>query len=386
MIAENLPYCEAYEIDFIGLPESEAKKDATAICFRWKMSDGTIKTGVYDAGFQAHGEAMVKLINEYYFDDVDNKKARKDKKIDYVFVSHPHNDHAGGIPTIIQSFDIGCIYMNVPWLYLDELMARLEINCGRNKKKFETDLRSYFPEIDKIEKEANDFDVKIVKAFVGTDIENGLLKILSPDFDYYLDMITNVVKNKDMAAKGESDLTESCSVAEGFKKAVSRALEDWQTELLGDDHANIDEENETSIILYGFKEKDGILLTGDAGVEALKRANYNAIQRKIDLSKDAWFVEIPHHGGRHNVTTSVMNSLFGKPSYEEENPYRTAYVSVAEGSDHPRKIVVNSFLRRGFEVFKTHGFSRRHNVGMGKRKGYSKSTDNLAFEKNVEDW
>lgn len=30
----------AYEIDFIGVPEEKAKKDADAIAFRWKTENG----------------------------------------------------------------------------------------------------------------------------------------------------------------------------------------------------------------------------------------------------------------------------------------------------------------------------------------------------------
>ena len=33
-------------------------------------------------------------------------------KIDYLIGTHPHEDHIGGMDTVINSFDIGKIYMS----------------------------------------------------------------------------------------------------------------------------------------------------------------------------------------------------------------------------------------------------------------------------------
>ena len=99
-----------YEIDFIGVRKDEASKDIDAICFRWKTNSG-FKIAVYDVGFKSHGEALVKHLNKYYFDDIDNERNRLDKKIEYLFISHPHQDHVSGIDVLIKNFDIGFIYI-----------------------------------------------------------------------------------------------------------------------------------------------------------------------------------------------------------------------------------------------------------------------------------
>ncbi len=44
-------------------------------------------------------------------------------KIDHLFLSHPHNDHAGGMPSVISNFDIGTVYLKATdWktLYVHE--------------------------------------------------------------------------------------------------------------------------------------------------------------------------------------------------------------------------------------------------------------------------
>ena len=387
MSVEDEHKCVAYEVDFIGVPESEAKKDADAICFRCKLSDGTYRIGVYDAGFQAHGEAMVKHINKYYFGDEYDEKPRIKKKIDYVFVSHPHNDHSSGIPSIIEKFYIGCIYMNVPWKYAKELMKMSYVDGRATINSVEKELHEDFPYIAKIEELANQYGIEIKAAFAGTEIAGGRFKILSPSRDYYLSMIVKSKNTKRLESLKETmAIDEAFAIFEKFEAACFSVLEKWDVETLDDDHYKIDAENETSIVLYGFQEGGGMLLLGDAGANALYNANEVAQSFGINIMKDDSFVEIPHHGGRHNVTKSVMNELFGERVANGETN-KTAYVSVAEGSDHPRRIIVNAFIRRGFKVFRTSGGVRHHSRGeMPQREGYIKSEDSLELYSRVEAW
>ena len=58
------------------------------------------KTILIDAGEQEYGEDVVSYI-----------KKLKYKKIDYIFATHPHSDHIGGLKTVIDTFDIGDVYM-----------------------------------------------------------------------------------------------------------------------------------------------------------------------------------------------------------------------------------------------------------------------------------
>lgn len=383
MLQINYPRCVAYEVDFIGIPEDDSTKDADAICFRWLDNYGNYKTAVYDAGFKAHGKAMVEHINKFYFDDEYGRLDRNEKKIDYVFVSHPHNDHAGGIPEILNNFSVGCIFMNRPWLYSTELIKKYSADGRATQNSLEQELRIDFPYVNKIEKLADTYGIIIKEAFAGSRIEGGLLSVLSPDKAFYLKKVVASKKTKRIQAN-----TEAYALNEAQKTMFSHSYESWDVETLGDVHAETDAENEISIVLYGFKDMGGMLLVGDAGVEALEKADIEAcFHNNIVISDDVEFTEIPHHGGRHNVSTSLLNQLFGTPIGEGTVPRKTAYVSVAASSDHPRQVVVNAFIRRGFSVYKTKGFTRWHHVGnMPAREGYSSSTDRLSFSSVVEKW
>lgn len=78
----------AYEIDYIGVKADKATKDADAICLRWKTGIALngmpiYKVGVIDGGFEAHGNAMIAHMNQYYFDDAEGVKSKEKKTIDF---------------------------------------------------------------------------------------------------------------------------------------------------------------------------------------------------------------------------------------------------------------------------------------------------------------
>src|SRR5262249_21078490 len=82
------------------------------------------------------------------------------------------------------------------------------------------------------------------------------------------------------------------------------------------------------------------------------------------------FVQIPHHGSRRNVGPSVLNQLLG-PIQPEGTTRFTAFVSAPKDDDnHPRKIVLNAFMRRGGKVIATQGTNKIHYGGVPKRDGY----------------
>jgi competence protein ComEC len=58
------------------------------------------ETMLIDAGNNADDKFVVNYIKKLHYD-----------KIDYVVGTHPHEDHIGGLDTVINTFEIGNVYM-----------------------------------------------------------------------------------------------------------------------------------------------------------------------------------------------------------------------------------------------------------------------------------
>jgi hypothetical protein len=110
-----------------------------------------------------------------------------------------------------------------------------------------------------------------------------------------------------------------------------------------------------------------ILLTGDAGINALNWACDNAdtigIPRQpLDL------VQVPHHGSRRNVSPQILDRLLGPIVDEGISRGITAIASVPkDNTKPPRKMVTNAFLRRGAGVSVTQGRKLRLHDNMPAR-------------------
>jgi beta-lactamase superfamily II metal-dependent hydrolase len=126
------------------------------------------------------------------------------------------------------------------------------------------------------------------------------------------------------------------------------------------------------------------LLTGDAGIRALNQSIDYANSIDTDI-KEVKIHQIPHHGGRHNVSPSVLDSLLGKKIKNDSNSTKTAFVSVGKGTDHPKKMVTNAYMRRGAKVFEARSSTIRHQKGTPDRPGWTTVTP-TPFSEEVEDW
>jgi len=153
-----------------------------------------------------------------------------------------------------------------------------------------------------------------------------------------------------------------------FKSSTDWVRESWGYETL-QEGVETSPSNESSVVQLAEFNGRRIVLTGDAGPIGLEEAaNYAG----------AWLgmpglelIQMPHHGSRHNVTPSVLNRWLGMPALQGEARGVTAVVSAADKDpDHPRKQVVNAFIRRGCQVFSTEGNAVRHHRNMAARVGW----------------
>lgn len=112
------------------------------------------KTMLVDAGVLEMGSRVVSYI-----------KSKSIKKIDILVATHPHNDHIGGMPDVINSFSIGQIYMP---------------KASTNTYSFEKLLTAI---------KRKGLTVKTAKAGVVLDLGSGITaKMLAPNSTHYEDL------------------------------------------------------------------------------------------------------------------------------------------------------------------------------------------------------
>ena len=94
------------------------------------------------------------------------------------------------------------------------------------------------------------------------------------------------------------------------------------------------------------------------------------LYKDIDIPAYVSFYQIPHHGGRHNFGPSMLDRMLGKKVSNGCSKGKTAYASVADGSDHPLKMVTNAYIRRGVTPYKTNGNTICHHEGNMPDRGW----------------
>ncbi len=122
----------------------------------------------------------------------------------------------------------------------------------------------------------------------------------------------------------------------------------WGSEKFSDEETSI--ENEMSVVQFAMLNGHSIVLTGDAGRNAMTEAADYAPQAGLFLPGVTRF-QAPHHGGRRNVSTDILDRWLGPRLAQKRAPGTetfTAMISSAkEDTDHPRKAVLRALLHRG---------------------------------------
>lgn len=346
---------EFYEIDFLDV---ESKRSGDAIAVRYDV-EGEIYIHVVDGGFQATGEKLADHINKYY----DNPSY-----IDHVVATHPDQDHAGGLRTILEDFTVGTLWMLRPWDYADELIDRFQrFTSVENLRKR---LREIYPNIDALEEIANEKGITILEPFQGKNI--AAFTVVSPTKGHYLDMIVESDKTPEAVKIAEEDSAIALGVFELLKKAVSFVKAVWGEEVFSSEETS--SENEMSVVQYADLCDHRILLTGDAGRTGLSLAADYTIACGVALPGIDKF-QVPHHGSRRNVSTEVLDRWLGECRDQGSESTFSAIVSASkEDEDHPKKAVVRACIHRGANVVSTEGQDLRVSKNAPEREGWIPAT------------
>jgi len=343
-----------YEIEFF--PVGDASKAGDAIVARYG-TNGQHAITVIDGGTADSGSSIVEHIKGVYGENI---------VVDHVICTHPDTDHASGLRKVLEELPVNNLWLHGVWHHAAEILPFYE-NKQLTQQGLETALRKEYSIIEELIDLAAAQNTPVYEPFAGQKI--GPFTVLSPTKWAYLRLIPQFRKGP--APNVDRLKAENMWIGQPqapsflgalLEKAVSWIPEVWEYEMLKEG-AITAAENETSAVLYGLFGTSSILLTADAGVNGLSWSCDFAQKNGIDLST-LHLVQVPHHGSRSNVTPSVLNRLLGPKLPKGSREKRKAIVSCPKDDEkHPRKMVMNAFLRRGAGVRKTQGIKYRYHSG-----------------------
>lgn len=339
----------AYQIDFltVGDPGEDGKccKSGDAIALRYGNlcgPRGEQTVMIVDGGFTSAGEALVKHVKEHYGTDV----------VDFVVSSHPHDDHIQGLFPVVESLKVCTLLMHKPWDHAHGVLEftnddRTTLTGTRRR------LRESFAAARNLNALATRKGVNVLEPFQGAHTEGNVVLFLGPSVDFYRKCIAADLAGLPMEGAPRS----LASLLIGAAQAVVRAAQEtWDSERLTEPASDaVEPLNHTSTIIH-LNFGDKILLTGDAGVQALTLAADYADSRSIDL-RTCTRIQVPHHGSKRNVGPSILNRIVGPIRPAGDAGSKAGMLSCAKDGEpkHPSTRVTNAFFRRGAPCSGTRG-------------------------------
>lgn len=335
-----------FEVDFLGV---ETVKSGDAIALRYSIG-GVEGIHVIDGGYVDTGDQVVEHLDKFY-----NKKV-----IDNVVLTHPDSDHANGLRKVLEECDVKVLWMNRPWLFAEELLHRFKTyqsaDALRNK------LKQVYSASAELERIANDKNIPIKSPFQGELI--GPFSVLAPSYNRYLDLIVDSEKTPEVATESFGGV-----VSDGLKRIYSK-MSNLVRAAWGDEYfptSPTSSENEMSVVQAAIINDKKILFTGDAGREGLAEAIDYSHHVNFSLPGVDMF-QVPHHGGRHNVSTEILDKLLGERL--SELPETTSWCGICssakEDKDHPKNSVKRAIIHRGGHWSETEGKTVHWGIGINR--------------------
>lgn len=344
-----------FEIEFH--PVGDASKAGDAITLRYQIGDAYEIIAI-DGGTDDCGSYLVDHIKRYYGEDA---------FLNHVISTHPDTDHACGLREVLRNFPVGTLWLHGVWHHAAEMLPYFS-DKRWTAEGLSNAIRKEYSVIEELIELAREKNTPVYEPF--QDKQIGPFTVLSPRKETYLRLVPQFRKTPvaDQDALEEAEMSLGGNKARSWlaslaERAASWVAEHWDVELLRENPSTA-AENESSTVLLGKFGDYTILLTGDAGINALTWAQNCAERNGIDI-KSPSLMQVPHHGSRSNVSPSVLNRLLGEPLPHGSANRGTAVVSAPkDDTKHPRKMVMNAFRRRGYPVQKTQGVYYRRYSGM----------------------
>lgn len=340
-----------FEIDFLGV---ETKSSGDAIAMRYSIQ-GVRGVHVIDGGYLDTGDQIVSHLKTYY----------GTTHVDHMVLTHPDRDHANGLRAVLSECTVGTLWMNRPWVYAEHLLPYFKNYTSA--KALRDELRSVYASAVELETLALDSGIEIAEPFQGRRI--GPFHVMAPTIDRWLQCVVDSPKTPEPIEENQAKGAFAAMWTAALDAAKSLVAAAW-----GDEYfppAPTSPDNEMSVVQYAKICEREILLTGDTGREGLQETIDFAPAVGLTLPGIDIF-QVPHHGGRHNVSTEVLDKLLGQrlPAMPEKTIFNAVCSSAKADPDHPRKSVVRAMLHRGAHFSQTEGTTVRFSRNIT-REGWS---------------
>lgn len=336
-----------------------------------------IWTVLIDGGYTEDWEKVDSLMRYNFKTDL----------LDLVVSTHPDQDHINGLVGVLQNIKVSQLWMHLPWRHsVDYLTAR---QAGFTSAKMTKWLQKSLSGASDLANAADAAKVPVEEPFAGKQLVTpyGTLTVLSPSQPYYEELLPQIL-DKSAARVQASALTTGYEsllgvLSKGVDKVKAKIEESHHIETLTDNGETTPANNSSTVLL--FETADGTrkwLFTGDAGIPALDNAHAEHTARG---GGTLHFVQVPHHGSKQNVGPTVLDKWLGERTLQPGMKRGTAYVSAGKNCEkdgHPKKLALNAFTRRGYEVYETRGGSIKHGHALD---GFSGTIYPLPLYEEIED-
>ena len=309
------------EVDF--LPASSESKSGDSIL---------IRTGFFDYKNPVLNEQTVILIDSGYQEcakTITNhlKKTYCTRKIDYVFITHPDEDHLAGLKELLikNEITIKHVYIHDPWKHAKTVFEKSD-DGRRTVNSVKSRMEKGFPLLSEV------YDLLDKRNISYSEIFSD--KTCPLDKSYYIDILG---PSQDFYEKIIFEYTESLNIASYSQQDVyqKRPCNAFLVKKYFVDNPCTSQKNESSMILLlakNEKKEPLCLFSGDAGVKAYSGAIDNICQYHIPI-KNVPYVQLPHHGSIKNVQEWFFN-IFKNSSF-------VVSASTGEIKKHPSPLLIN---------------------------------------------
>jgi beta-lactamase superfamily II metal-dependent hydrolase len=340
------------ELDFLDV---ESEKSGDAIMVRYSVA-GSEAVHVIDGGYVDTGERVVGHLKKWY----------GGVNVQNVVLTHPDQDHANGLRKVLEDCKVGALWMHRPWLYSEELLPSFP--TYKSAEALRAKLRALYPGPAALEDIAKERKIPIYEPFQGAQV--GQFLVAAPSKARYLQLIVD--SDRTPEKKAEKSLAEVVTEAfdSAFKAASSLVKRAWGQEAFPE--SGTARENEMSVVQFGLFDGKRVLLTGDAGREALTEAA-DFTEAQGHALPGVWCFQVPHHGGRHNVNSELLDRWLGPAmKVKSETTSWNAICSSAKADvHHPKMVVKRAMMHRGGHFSSTEGRCLHLSHPKIHREGYS---------------